>query len=191
MPEQLFPRPEISPGVTSGDHLLVFNYTESPFSFQVSRSTTGEVLFNASAPDFIFESQYLRLKTSLPDDPNLYGLGEHLDSFRMPNNNYKRTFWGRDGGVFYNQNIYGSHPVYFEHRKSGTHGVFLPNSNGMDINIDKKNGDYSLEYNAIGVVLDFYFMAGPSPIELSKQYAKLVGLPAMIPYWTLGVSRPG
>jgi alpha-glucosidase len=188
VPESLFPRPKTSPDASKENHLLSFEYTNSPFSFQVSRSSTGEVLFNVSATDFIFESQYLRLKTALPEDPNLYGLGEHFDSFRMPNNGYRRTFWGRDGGVWYDQNLYGTHPVYFEHRISGTHGVFLLNSNGMDINLDSKDGKSSLEYNVIGGVLDFYFLEGPSPVELSRQYAQVIGRPAMVPYWTLGVS---
>lgn len=189
VPESLFPRPDASSHVAKQDHQLSFEYTESPFSFRVTRSSTGEVLFNVSAADFVFESQYLKLKTSLPPDPNLYGLGEHFDSFRMPTSDYKRTFWGRDGGVSYNQNLYGTHPIYFEHRTSGTHGVFLLNSNGMDINLESKDDQSSLEYNVIGGVLDLYFLAGPSPVELAKQYAQVVGPPAMIPYWSLGVSR--
>jgi alpha-glucosidase len=65
--------------------------------------------------------------------------------------------------------------------------VFLLNSNGMDILIDKtESGQQYLEYNAIGGVLDLYFLAGPDPRSVSKQYAEVVGLPAMMPYWTLG-----
>ncbi|KAF3058062.1 putative alpha/beta-glucosidase agdC [Daldinia childiae] len=57
----------------------------------------------------------------------------------------------------------------------------------MDINIDQTDsGDQFLEYNIIGGVLDFYFLAGPSPSEVSRQYAEVVGLPAMMSYWTFG-----
>jgi alpha-glucosidase len=57
----------------------------------------------------------------------------------------------------------------------------------MDIIINKTtSGQQYLEYNTIGGVLDFYFLAGPDPAALSKQYAEVVGLPALIPYWTLG-----
>lgn len=138
----------------------------------------------------VFERQYLRLKTWLPEDPNIYGLGEHSDPLRLINKNYMRTLWNRDsGGVPYRQNLYGSHPIYMEHSITGTHGVFLVNSNGMDVKLDQdSNGRYYLEYNVIGGVLDLYFLAGPSPSDVSRQYAALIGTPAMVPYWSLGVS---
>jgi len=61
------------------------------------------------------------------------------------------------------------------------------NSNGMDIMINNTNGrNQYLEYNTLGGVLDFYFLAGPDPIVLSQQYSELVGLPSMMPYWGFG-----
>jgi alpha-glucosidase len=172
----------------AADSALTFNYTESPFSFKVSRAETGEVLFDTSAASIVFESQFVRLRTTLPDDPYLYGLGEHSDPLKLNTTNYIRTLWSQDSyGVPGGANLYGNHPVYYEHRSTGTHGVFLLNSNGMDIFINKteSSGQY-LEYNTLGGVLDFYFVAGPSPHEVARQYAEVVGLPAMQPYWGLG-----
>jgi alpha-glucosidase len=78
--------------------------------------------------------------------------------------------------------------MYIDHRADkGTHGVFLLNANGMDINIDvTSSGQQYLEYNTIGGVLDFYFFAGPSPVDVAQQSAEVLGLPAMVPYWTYG-----
>lgn len=57
----------------------------------------------------------------------------------------------------------------------------------MDIKINNTNGaDQYLEYNTLGGVLDFYFIAGPTPIAVSQQYADVVGLPTMMPYWGFG-----
>ena len=57
----------------------------------------------------------------------------------------------------------------------------------MQINIDQTDdGNQFLEYNTLGGVVDFYFLAGPSPTKVSKQFAEVVGLPAMMPYWTFG-----
>ncbi|KAI1483008.1 glycoside hydrolase family 31 protein [Daldinia eschscholtzii] len=187
IPESVFPRPEAK-GVEEAKSALKFDYKESPFSFTVSRSDSGEVLFDTSAANIVFESQYLRLRTKLPENPSLYGLGEHSDPFMLNTTDYIRTFWSQDSfGVPEGSNLYGNHPVYYEHRESGTHGVFFLNSNGMDIIINNtaEAGQY-LEYNTLGGVLDFYFVSGPSPIEVAQQYSEIVGLPTMQPYWGFG-----
>ena len=185
MPESVFPRPKAAGG-TERKSAVKFNYKEEPFSFSVMRAKTGEVLFDTSAASLVFESQYLRLRTKLPNDANIYGLGEHSDPLRLPTDGHLRTLWAQDSyGVPEKANLYGTHPVYFEHRKTGSHGVFFLNSNGMDVII---NNDY-LEYNTLGGVLDFYFVAGPSPVEVAQQYALITGLPAMMPYWSLGFQQ--
>ncbi|KAL2754207.1 glycoside hydrolase family 31 protein, partial [Sodiomyces alcalophilus JCM 7366] len=189
VPEDVFPRPPSRSSSTSTNSLLSFDFTPSPspFSFSVTRTTTGESLFNSSAARLVFEDQFLRLRTSLPPDPNVFGLGEHFDSFRLPNRNYTRTLWARDVAVPRRENLYGSHPIYVEQRATGTHGVFLLNSNGMDILINEDDdGSSFLEYRAIGGVLDFYFLAGPTPVEVARQYARVAGSPAIVPYWSLG-----
>ena len=148
MPEDVLPRPKadlLSGPLTSN---IRFNYTDSPFSFSIYRAKTHEVLFSTASHPIIFEPQYLRVKTNLPANANIYGLGEHTDTFRLPTHNYTRTLWSRDAyGVPPETNLYGNHPVYFEHRLTGTHGVFLLNSNGMDIKINdtEKAGTTTLE----------------------------------------------
>ncbi|KAI0761474.1 alpha-glucosidase [Trametes elegans] len=193
VPETVLPRPQADDSVSPDSATIKFNYTESPFSFSIYRTSTEEILFSTASHTLIFEPQYLRVKTNLPPDANLYGLGEHTDSFRLPTHNYTRTFWSRDAyGVPNNTNLYGNHPVYFEHRNTGTHGVFLLNSNGMDVKInDTESTGMTLEYNVIGGVLDFYFLAGSEsdPVELARQYAKVVGAPAEVPYWSFGLHQ--
>jgi alpha-glucosidase len=187
VPEVVFPRPE-GGGSSGSSAALNFDLVEEPFSFTVSRSDTGEILFNTSAATLVFESQYLRLRTGLPESPNLYGLGEHSDPFRLNTTDYIRTIWSQDSfGVPEGANLYGNHPVYYEHRTTGSHGVFFLNSNGMDIMINntEESGQY-LEYHTLGGVFDFYFVAGPSPVEVAQQYAEIVGLPAEMPYWGYG-----
>ncbi|KAK4144285.1 glycoside hydrolase [Dichotomopilus funicola] len=193
VPESVFPRPQ-GDGVHPKQSALSFKYTKNPFSFSVSRTKTGEVLFDSSAAQLVFQSQYVRLRTKLPTNPNLYGLGEHSDPFRLNTTDYVRTMWSQDAfGTPEGSNLYGNHPVYFEHRTTaggGTHGVFLLNSNGMDIKIDKdgkgKKKQQYLEYNTLGGVLDLYFVAGPGPVDVARQYAEIVGTPAMVPYWGFG-----
>lgn len=190
VPDEIFPRPGYGQWCSQEDSQLKFDFVAEPFSFSVSRTDSGEVLFDTSGSKLVFESQYVHLKTKLPEDPHLYGLGEHSDSFMLNSTNYTRTIWTRDAySLPQGENLYGAHPIYFEHRKdeagAKTHGVFLLNSNGMDIYIDDKDGQ-TLEYNIIGGVLDFYFIAGPSPKDVAQQYAEIAELPLMTPYWGLG-----
>lgn len=188
VPESVVPRPSATPAKTPE---IEFKHNAEPFSFSILRAKSDEVLFSTDGHPLIFEPQYIRVKTALPPNPNIYGLGEHTDSFRLPTNNYTRTLWSRDSyGVPNGTNLYGNHPIYVEHRPTGSHGVFLLNSDGMDIKINQTAdaSAASLEYNVIGGVIDFYFLAGSTsdPTEVSRQYAQVVGTPAEVPYWSFG-----
>ncbi|KIM49885.1 glycoside hydrolase family 31 protein [Hebeloma cylindrosporum] len=190
VPESVLPRPKSKATTNAHSAAIQFNYTSSPFSFSIYRASTREVLFTTAGHPLIFEPQYLRVKTKLPSNPNIYGLGEHTNPFHLPTDNTTLTLWSRDAfGLPTGTNLYGNHPVYFEHRNTGTHGVLLLNSNGMDVKLTKDDsGESALEYNVIGGVLDFYFFAGSEadPTQVARQYAEVAGLPAEVPYWSLG-----
>jgi alpha-glucosidase len=186
VPEFVVPRPTGS--VSSNESLLDVSIEEEPFSFTVTRKSNGEAIFDTKGSNLVFETQYWRLRTSLPSNPSLYGLGEHTDSLRLPTSDYVRTMWARDAGAVPEKtNLYGTHPVYYEHRADSgySHAVLLMNSNGMDIKINDDDGQY-LEYNVIGGVVDLYFMAGPSPMDVSREYSEITHKAAMMPYWGLG-----
>ncbi|KAI9752924.1 MAG: hypothetical protein M4579_005410 [Chaenotheca gracillima] len=189
VPESVFPRPAYDASTTTNVS-VDFVIVDDPFSFAIQRTSNSKTIFNSSGSNLIFESQYLRLRTSLPPDPNIYGLGEHTDSFRLNTTNYTRTLWSHDAYTIPpGSNLYGNHPVYFEHREdtNETHGVFLLNSNGMDIKINNtsEDGQY-LEYNTLGGVVDMYVVTGPSPLDVARQYSEVVGKAAMMPYWGFG-----
>ncbi|KAI9051774.1 hypothetical protein LZ554_004041 [Drepanopeziza brunnea f. sp. 'monogermtubi'] len=189
VPTSVFPTPNANASVSPAAATLEFSYETSPFSFKVRRRSNGEILFDTGAATMIFEDQYLRLRTALPDDPNLYGLGEHTDSLRLNTTGYTRTLWSRDSYLVPSgQNLYGNHPVYFDHRgEKGTHGVFMLSSAGMDVKINRteQDGQY-LEYNMMSGILDMYFLGGPSPIDVAKQYSEVTRKAAMMPYWGFG-----
>lgn len=189
VPTVVLPRPGPDGQSGADSSALSFAWTENPFSFKVVRKSNQDVLFDSSAAPLVIESQYLRLRTKLPDSPSLYGLGEHTDPFMLNTTNYIRTLWSRDAYLVPSgTNLYGNHPVYFDHRgELGTHAVFLLNSNGMDIKINNTGpGTQYLEYNTLGGIVDLYFLAGPSPIEVAQQYSETVGKAVMMSYWHFG-----
>ncbi|CAI4213599.1 unnamed protein product [Parascedosporium putredinis] len=188
VPESVLPRPVASQEADESSSLLRFDFEPDPFSFTISRVDTEEVIFDTAGSELIFESQYLRLRTKLPSNPNLYGLGSHTDPFRLNTTDYVRTLWNADSyRVPEGTNLYSSHPIYFEHRVSGTHGVFLLNSNGMDVKIDsddeEEDGQY-LEYNTIGGVLDFYFSRD---LPRSRFPSSSLSWPDYLPWYLIGV----
>ena len=190
VPSSVVSRPDSTTNSTATDASLQFVLVADPFSFAIQRKKTNETIFNTSISELIFESQYLRLRTSLPTNPALYGFGEDTDPFRLNTTNYTRTLWSRDAyEIPPGTNLYGNHPIYFEHRVTNneTHGVFLLNSNGMDLKINNtaETGQY-LEYNTLGGIVDLYFLAGPSPVEVAQQYSQVIGPPTMMPYWGFG-----
>ncbi|KAH9854355.1 glycosyl hydrolases family 31-domain-containing protein [Lenzites betulinus] len=159
---------------------------------------------NSTALDgfpLVFEDQYLQLTSALPLGANVYGLGEIVASsgFRrdVGTNGGKgtiQTMWARDIADPVDENVYGSHPIYLEHRfnettkTSQSHGVFHYSAAGSDtLLLTPPSSPVSLiEYRSIGGTFDFYFFSGPSPQKVTEQYGALVGLPTWQPYWGLG-----
>ncbi|KAI5401524.1 alpha-xylosidase 1 isoform X1 [Lathyrus oleraceus] len=173
---------------------LVFSYTSDPFSFAVKRKSNGDTLFDSNSNNsdsfgpLVFKDQYIEISTKLPKDASLYGFGENTQPHGIklyPNDPY--TLYTTDvSAINLNTDLYGSHPVYMDLRNEGgkpyTHGVLLLNSNGMDVSYKGT----SLTYKIIGGVLDFYFFAGPTPLNVVDQYTSFIGRPAPMPYWAFG-----
>ncbi|CAN1137851.1 Alpha-xylosidase 1 [Linum perenne] len=178
---------------TSGE--LIFNYTEDPFSFSVTRKSDGETLFNSRSEEsdpfgsMVFKDQYIEISTKLPEEASLYGLGESTrpSGIKLKAGESYTLYVSDAMASEVNIPLCGSHPVYMDLRdvkgeEAHAHGVLLLNSNGMDVFYRGT----SLTYKIIGGVLDFYFFAGQTPLRVVDQYTSLIGRPAPMPYWAFG-----
>jgi hypothetical protein len=148
------------------------------FGFAVSRPSADATLFNCTG--LVFKDRFLSIGTVLEKGDVIYGIGQHARSTLgvLPGT---YTLWNHDEGQ--RANMYGSHPFYMVLRSDGTsHGVFLLNSNAMDIVV----AEDTLTFRVVGGVLDLYVFAGPSAREVVRQYHSLVGFPVLPPYWGLG-----
>ncbi|KAL1409397.1 hypothetical protein Q8F55_003380 [Vanrija albida] len=177
--------------VTADKSNLLFEYESDPFSFKVVRKGSGEVLFDTTDSPLIFEEQYLRVGSRLPPNSHIQGLGQHNDNFNLPihQTDYVRTLWSRDAyGVPERTNLYGTHPGYINQilggERASSSGVFLLNSNGMDVKFPSDG--QNIEFNALGGVVDVFFFNGPTPADVVRQGAEVWKPSAMVPYWSLG-----
>lgn len=77
---------------------LEFVWSNEPtFSFSVLRVSTGDKLFSTENSTLIFENQFVEFVSTLPENYNLYGLGETIHSLRL-GNNYTKTIYAVDIG---------------------------------------------------------------------------------------------
>ncbi|KAI9437339.1 glycosyl hydrolases family 31-domain-containing protein [Lactarius indigo] len=221
-PEYFDPPKQTEP--SSPEHAdLQFHYEASPFAFWITRRSDpySEPIFDtrltslppAPIPAFlragddpnlgfdgfplVFEDRYLQLTSTLPLDTNIYGLGEVVASsgFRRDvRNGTVQTMWNRDEADPLDENIYGSHSMYLEHRwvpsttTFQSHGVFLSSAAGSDIILatPPSSNQSLIQFRLIGGTLDLYFFSGPDPKSVIEQYGQVVGLPARLPNWGFG-----
>ncbi|WIA20582.1 hypothetical protein OEZ85_004970 [Tetradesmus obliquus] len=188
VPESIVPRPGSEPGLSSSSlqYAVELSQPGQPFGLTVNRKSNGQPIFDTNGHRFIFKDQYIELTTNVPEDADLYGLGEVSlpTGLLLPRDGTVITMWARDlASAMPYVNLYGSHPFYLQINRDGSsHGVLFLNSNGMDVSLNKT----SLTYKVIGGLVDLYFFTGPTPEEVIRQYHQVIGAPAMTPYWSLG-----
>lgn len=157
----------------------------------VTRKSSGSLIIRTDLKKLIFAEQFIQLITDVPSN-SLYGLGDNLDNHQRkveasgPNGGRKRIKIFNYGDLpLRGRASYGSHPFYLMHEENqkDTHGVLLINSNPMDVVMTYTP---SLTYRVIGGILDFYIFLGPTPVQVMRQKAKLIGNSPLPPYWALG-----
>lgn len=97
--ENLVRKPTIDPDAPPPEASdLEFSWSNDPtFSFTVTRRSNGDVLFSTMGRKLVFEDQFIEFGSDLPEDYNVYGLGEVIHGLRL-GNNLTRTLWAADVG---------------------------------------------------------------------------------------------
>ena len=85
-------------GMTTLTNDLSFVWTNDPsFQFSVLRKSTGDAIFSTAGTKLVFEDQFVEFASALPENYNLYGLGETIHGFRL-GNNFTKTMYAADVG---------------------------------------------------------------------------------------------
>lgn len=189
---------------------LTFSWSNSEdvgFTFNVTRNSTGQVVFSTAGSKLIFENQFIEFVTGQEQNYNLYGLGEVIHGLRL-GDNLTRTIYAADVGDPIDQNLYGSHPFYLQtsyyeigdgntttlvtdnpddldsskNYTSYTHGAYLRNAHGQEVLLR----DANVTWRTLGGSIDLYFFSGPTQPEVTRQYLEVIGQPVLQPYWGFG-----
>ena len=99
-----------SAGSTIVGNAFNVTWSNSPtFAFSVARQSTGDVIFSTFGSKLVYENQFIEFVTSMPENYNVYGLGERIHGLRL-GNNLTATTYAADAGTPLDYNIYGTHP---------------------------------------------------------------------------------
>ena len=138
---------------------------------------------------------------SFPTHRAVYGLPERATSLSLkPTVDYKTGDVLAEPYRLYNLDVfeylsesnfglYGSIPFMYAHGFDHTMGVFWLNAAEMYVDVSKqKNGENGIktQWMAESGVLDVFFMMGPTPKDVSAQYAMITGGTALPQLFSLG-----
>ncbi|GME79899.1 unnamed protein product [Ambrosiozyma monospora] len=181
LPDDVLEKPQFEIEQPLVHHDLEFSYEKNPFSFTVKRRKTNEVLFSTLGNPLIFSNQFIQFNTSLPQNHVISGLGESYHGY-VNEPGTVRTFYASDKSTVPEANTYGTHPVYYDERVTGSHAVYWRTSSIQEVLIEDK----SLTWRSLSGIIDLYFYSGPTIHDAISQFVTSIGTPALPPYWALG-----
>ena len=122
-------------------------------------------------------------KTAEPDD-HYYGFGEKAGF--LDKRGERLTMWNTDVYAPHNQEtdpLYVSIPFFITLRGHQAHGIFFDNTYRTVFDLKQET---EILFQADGGVLNYYFLAGPGPKDVLRQYTALTGRAPLPPKWALG-----
>jgi len=156
----------------------------------VYRKSNRALIWSADLNTLIMSEQFNQLHTSINSNV-VSGLGEHKDDYEKIVQNRKRVlFFNRDEPPRPDKSLYGHHPFYLNHEVTNgaqstinAHSVLLLNTHPIELIMMNKP---ALLWRTLGGSFDFFINLGPTPMQAIQQHVQIVGLPPLVPYWSLG-----
>ena len=167
---------------------------EKPFYLSLTNKESGELIFTTENTDFIFCDIFISF-AGLVSSNDVYGFGERYHELKLGDGKF--TMWPNDTTGLHEDtgeggyNAMGIHPLGF-HRtaKHSFVGLLFNNINAQDLvitsNYAQGNNHVLLEHRTIGGVIDYYLTLDNSPDNALLSIHKIIGSPALPPYWSVG-----
>ena len=165
---------------------------------ELDREGLWEENFGAHKDSKPFGPMSVGADITFPKSHHVYGLPEHASSTKLKNtigdkSEYKDPYRMYNLDVFeYDLDVpmalYGAVPLLVSQSvATGTSAVFWwnPTETFVDIADDEK-GDKTSHWISESGIIDLFFIPGPSPSDLYRQYARLTGTLELPPIFSLG-----
>ncbi|DBA85180.1 TPA: hypothetical protein ACH3X2_005892 [Trebouxia sp. C0005] len=182
----------------SGKAAILFN-SKSLFNFEHLRQKQEgdpegwwEETFKSHTDSKPYGPEGISFDVTFPQAQHVYGLPEHATSFAL-----KPTTGGNgslsDPYRLYNLDVfehaadspfglYGSIPFMLAHKPGLSVGAFWLNAAEMFVDVSQEGDSTSTNWVAESGVLDLFLLLGPTPPQVSAQYARLTGTTALPQY---------
>ncbi|KAK6531258.1 hypothetical protein TWF281_008078 [Arthrobotrys megalospora] len=167
------------PGVADYD-LLLDDDGGSP-GFAIIRKSDNLPIFDTRGMPLTYAEQYLEIGTKLPEGTFVYGMGEVVGPF-LRETGHRYAFWSRDAQTPMHENSYSSMPMFAGIHNGKAFGVYLHNSNALDMIYTED----VMTYKIVGGVIDLFVFIGETYEDVVQQYQYVTGFPQLPPYWSLG-----
>ncbi|EPS36110.1 hypothetical protein H072_10434 [Dactylellina haptotyla CBS 200.50] len=160
---------------------LAFDEKGKDVGFAIFRKSDGEAVFDSRGLPISFCEHYMEISTKLPEDTLVYGLGEVTGPFlREPGSRF--AFWARDAQTPLHENAYSSFPIFAGMHNGKAFGVYLHNSNALDMVYNPG----MITYKIVGGIIDLFVFLGDTYEDVIKQYQSVTGFPTLPPFWSFG-----
>ena len=177
---------ERSVGFSTG--ALVVTIERNPLAMTVKDAQGNVIVEDIPERPIEFHGASFRVYKRSPENEHYFGLGDKPGPLDRRNEAF--TNWNTDsfGWQESTDPIYKSIPFFLTFYKGISGGIFLDNTwrSSFDFNKELRDG-YS--FGAEGGPLDYYIFYGPTPKEVEKEWAWLVGTVPLPPMWTLGYQQ--
>ncbi|WP_231403178.1 glycoside hydrolase family 31 protein [Hymenobacter guriensis] len=148
-------------------------------------------LLSADEKGFHWEYEYetgndiVKMSKQVQSGVHYYGLGDKPDNMNLRGKRYCN--WGTDtyGYVKGSDPLYKNIPFYLELHQKIAHGIFFDNSFKSFFDFAAERADVT-SFWAMGGEMNYYFIYGPTLLEVTQEYTRLTGTPELPPLWALG-----
>jgi alpha-glucosidase len=167
---------------------IVVLVKKAPLLIRFADSSGNVLLADEPSLPMAWNGTYVHAWKRMGPEENYYGLGDKPGPMNRRNHAY--TMWNTDffGWQESDDPIYKTIPFFIGINKGAAYGVFFDNTYRSSFDFGKESPDY-LSFGAEGGELNYYFIAGPEPKRVVRQFTALVGRTPLPPLWSLGYQQ--